>query len=286
MNTTADTIRNATREQLGEMYEGSIGYNPLTDHGYDGINPTDDEMRTVLIDYLAEVRAESVAPSITLPDLEALRADPAPVYHKYPDNYQAQPAHLYLDEDGEVSVDWGDANSVTMDVAEGRTLRFRIPSQVTGKALVAMLEDERILRLLERIHVGHTVEWDGSNHRGRLTDDAREAADKLDAWLDQNYWDDGDMAVIWTVEDWMQSSVSAMTLAGEPCIWPDAQQFAVTRYGGDIFVVRAKSTDEELRELASGIRSSAETEGALLSDSASDFVDGLRDTCRENTPEE
>jgi len=281
MNPTADTIRNADRQQLGELYEQVIGHNPTTE-GADT-----ETMRASLLDYLTELDAPARLVTYPSPEnLERLRAEPAPVYHKYPDNYAPQPAHLYLDADGEVSADWGDANSVTMDVAEGRTLRFRIPAQVTGRALVAMLEDDRILRLLERIHVGHTVEWDGSNHRGRLTDDAREAADKLDAWLDQNYWDDGDMAVIWTVEDWMQSSVSAMTLAGEPCIWPDAQQFAVTRYGGDIFVVRAKSTDEELRELASGIRSSAETEGALLSDSASDFVDGLRDTCRENTPEE
>lgn len=65
----------------------------------------------------------------------------------------------------------------------------------------------------------------------------------------------------------------------------EAQQFAVTQYGGDIFVLLAGSTDEELRELASGIKRSAEVEGALLSDDAYDFVDGLRDTCRENTPE-
>lgn len=222
---------------------------------------------------------------VTLPDLEELREELVPVYHKYPDNYAPQPAHLYLDEDGVITFDWGDANSVTMDVAEGRTLRFRIPAQVTGRALVAMLEDDRILRLLERIHVGHTVEWDGSNDRGRLTDDAREASDELDRLLDLDHWDESDVATIYTAAEWMQSSVDAQTSAGESCMSREAQQFAVTQYGGDIFVLLAGSTDEELRELASGIKRSAEVEGALLSDDAYDFVDGLRDTCRENTPE-
>lgn len=280
MNPTADTIRNADRQQLGELYEQVIGHNPTTE-GADT-----ETMRASLLDYLTELDAPARLVTYPSPEnLERLRAEPAPVYHKYPDNYAPQPAHLYLDEDGEVSADWGDANSVTMDVAEGRTLRFRIPAQVTGKALVAMLEDDRILRLLERIHVGHSVEWDGSNHRGRLTDAAQEAADRLDAKLGVDRWGDSDVATVWTVEEWMQSSTSAQDLAGKRCMWREAQQFAVTKYSGDIFVVRAESTDEELRKVAVGIERSAEIENAILSDDAYDWLEGLRNTCLENADE-
>lgn len=38
--------------------------------------------------------------SITLPDLDALRAKAAPVYHRYPQQTGAQPAYLEMEEDG------------------------------------------------------------------------------------------------------------------------------------------------------------------------------------------
>jgi hypothetical protein len=33
--------------------------------------------------------------------------------------------------------------------------------------------------LIDRIIAGHTVEWDGSNFVGRLTEDARDACDEI-----------------------------------------------------------------------------------------------------------
>lgn len=219
---------------------------------------------------------------VTLPDLEELREELVPVYHKYPDNYAPQPAHLYLDEDGVITFDWGDANSVTMDVAEGRTLRFRIPAQVTGKALVAMLEDDRILCLLERIHVGHTVEWDGSNHRGRLTDDARDAADELDRLLELDYWDDSDMAIVWTTDDWMSPNIYPQTLDGDTCSWREAQRYVDIVGGDTVVMIDAQTTDEDVRAIAGTIKDNVTNEGAVLSDNPIDWLDGLRDTCREN----
>lgn len=118
--------------------------------------------------------------SITI-NTDNLRGEPAPLYHVYPRQTKPQPAYVELDEDGDVSADYNGeiGNAVPMAVWHRRTLRFDVSPRVGGDDLADFLESDAVVALLERIHAGHTVEWNGNNHVGTLDDDAQAAAEAL-----------------------------------------------------------------------------------------------------------
>ena len=118
-------------------------------------------------------------------DTSNLRASLAPLYRQYPGQYQPQSAYVTLDEDGNVAADWTGESGGGMPASiwHHRTLRWAVNPSANGNYLAALLENEA-LPLLERVHVGHTVEWDGSNNVGLLTADAQDASDKLERLLD------------------------------------------------------------------------------------------------------
>ena len=117
-------------------------------------------------------------------NLASLRGSVAPLSHTNPHYPQQLPAYVELAEDGEITAGWsgGIGNGVPMDVWNGRTLRMSVPHNVNGPDLADYLEGEGI-GLLEAIHAGHSVRWDGSNHVGRLTDAAHVAKEKLEEAL-------------------------------------------------------------------------------------------------------
>ena len=73
---------------------------------------------------------------------------------------------------------------IPFSVFHGRTRRIGCSSTVSGPALQAYLESDG-LKLLERIHEGHEIHWDGNNHVGTLTDDAQEAEAELENALQE-----------------------------------------------------------------------------------------------------
>ena len=90
-----------------------------------------------------------------------------------------------------------------MDEWHGRDLRFRIADAKGGRVkldMPALRHDlkagGKLAALINRIIAGHDVEWDRSNMRGRLTDDAREASDDLECALrGRDMWGDAYKAV-------------------------------------------------------------------------------------------
>jgi len=118
--------------------------------------------------------------TITLPTIE---------HAELLDTAQAHEAgRAYIDFDPQTSlVSVGtlhqSENGVPMDVWHGRVLRWGIARNVSGEAVTDALEALR--PQLKRIAAGHEVSWDGSNHVGRLTDDARDASHEIEAALDE-----------------------------------------------------------------------------------------------------
>jgi hypothetical protein len=154
-------------------------------------------------------------------DLSNLRDNLAPLFHRYPRQTTPQGAFVELDEGGTVSASWNGevGNGVPVSVWHGRTLRWSVPSAVSGQALAGYLEGEG-LALLERVHLGHASMWDGSNLVGCLSEDAQAASRELgqdlqevatadvqrvDDWLGSLPWCDvwpGTDALAHCVEDW------------------------------------------------------------------------------------
>jgi hypothetical protein len=138
-------------------------------------------------------------------DTTNLRGETAPLYHRYPNQTQSQPAYIEIDEDGNVGADFAGkiGNAQTFAVWHRRTLQWNVRPEVRGDLLADFLESPEIVALLERVHAGHSVEWDGNNHVGRLDDDAHEALDAVEeAIQDQLYGDDGCVAV-YGVAEWL-----------------------------------------------------------------------------------
>lgn len=174
----------------------------------------------------------------------------APLYHKYATQLQPQPAFLYLTADGEVGLDWAsEIGGVPADVWHDRTFRWYVSPFLSKDACDMLLNDEEVLALLERVHSGHYVEWDGSNHVGRLTEDARDAKEALEELLDRRYNYEMDTQV-WNADDWI-------TAGGVNCltdVWRE---------------------DEPLDEAVERLEKEAKDEGIVLYGSVKDALIGM-----------
>lgn len=125
----------------------------------------------------------------------------APVYTKYDSEFQPQPAYIRMDEDGEIDA-WvnGEINGTPSYVWHGRTLTWRVPSDVKGDALLAFVKEHQ--HLFERVYLGHEVDWDGRNHVGTLDEDAQEASEAIEAEAGSLYDETIDVC---SMAEWMRA---------------------------------------------------------------------------------
>jgi len=99
-------------------------------------------------------------------------------YCKYPGQFWPQPAYVQLTEEGEVSCDHSGevGNGVPAYVYHGRTRRYPVSPATHALKLAKWLKLPEQVALLERIHNGLDVNWDGNNMSGRLNTDAEQAS--------------------------------------------------------------------------------------------------------------
>lgn len=137
---------------------------------------------------------------IDISAIERMAGQDAPLYHRHPKLDQPQPSYLEMDEDGTVSAYYSTEishSSKPMHVAHGRSLRWRIPSNLSGAALVALVKP--LYPLLERVCGGHTVQWSDGNRIGRLDEDAAQASGEIEDCLSA---EEGDLDV-WETPEWL-----------------------------------------------------------------------------------
>jgi hypothetical protein len=113
---------------------------------------------------------------------------PLPLYHQYYGQTNPQPAFLEI-ESGEVWFDWNAevGNAIPMSVYHRRALRLPVPNHLTPAGYQSLLED--ITPALREIMAGHTLQWEGNNHVGRLTEEAQAAFDGLEYQSMSGEWD-------------------------------------------------------------------------------------------------
>ena len=191
-------------------------------------------------------------PKIDTSAVLALTAERAPLWLRYPTQAEAQPAHLVMDADGIVTarIDPEIGNGMPMDIAMGRRLCWRIPGTLTGEQLSNLITDERTVALLERIHAGHAIAWDGSNHRGQLTDDADDADAELEVLCAEL---EGD-ARVWDVETWLgDASIEQLWPADMPVeqaaaeLQAEAEASGITLEGDLAETLQARRAAQEAR---------------------------------------
>lgn len=147
-----------------------------------------------------------------------LRGEIAPLYCRYQGQTNAQPAYVEMDEDGNVSADYSGeiGNAVPMTVWHGRTLRWAVSNQVRGDELADLIERDDVVALLERVYLGHSVEWDGNNHVGRLDDDAQAASDELDELFAAESSDEHNLVDVYDVDDYVGNTGLLNIWRGKP----------------------------------------------------------------------
>lgn len=140
------------------------------------------------------------ASTVTL-ELENLRDSLAPLFHRYPQQTEPQSAFIEITEEGTVSADWNGeiGNAIPCTVYHGRTLRVAVSPRAKGADLARYLSGDG-LPLLERVHQGHRVEWDGSNNVGHLDEDAAQAFQELEGALQEM-----PEAIVWPVAEYLQA---------------------------------------------------------------------------------
>ena len=138
-------------------------------------------------------------------DLQALRQQAAPLYHKYPRQHQPQGAYIELDcQTGAVAADWNGeiGNAIPFSVYHGHDRRYAVPCEITGKALAELLEDAEFLALLQRVVNGYDPRWDGHNMVAELDEDAEAADEEIINCLEANLTEH-DLAEVWGVDEWL-----------------------------------------------------------------------------------
>jgi hypothetical protein len=144
--------------------------------------------------------------------------------HQYTGQLRPQGVYIEMDDDGDVTVGWNGeiGTAVPMPVWHRRWLRWTFPVIPTVDAANHLLD--ACAGWLQRVHDGHSIRWDGSNHVGALTEDANAADDAIQHHLDTYPWDETDTVQIWDAADWLD--------------------------GHDGFGITAATTDEELETIA------------------------------------
>lgn len=108
-------------------------------------------------------------------------------------------------EEGKIEVfQIEDSNSTPMHVWHGRILRW-IVSQHPSEADMRNRLMSNMSRF-ERICNGFSVEWDGSNHVGRLTEDGRNAEESIDEDIAQGDLEAIDYWQVWGLHDWFDAT--------------------------------------------------------------------------------
>jgi len=159
----------------------------------------------------------------------------------------------------------GDATPI--EVYHGRVLHYTVASAYSGSVVIArdtLAEDLReggqLTALLERVHAGLSVEWNGNNHVGRLTADAEDAAEDMNALLDRDDSRYVDTSWgVWDAEDWL---VGDHGITAETTDWQIAALAAEYTAQAVLDHVRFANMFEVLTDIRGRLREEAAEEAA------------------------
>ena len=185
--------------------------------------------------------------------MSALTVQPVEkLYHKYPRQTEQQPCYLELTEDGTVLMTWDGeiGGAVPATVWHGRDRRWNIPCLKSHVAEQLMNE---LLPLLERVHAGLTVEWDGNNMVGSLDEDAYEASEEIEKQIETLGDDNSNFYSVSEAGDWLADSNIEVS--------PDA-------------------TDEDLEKMAQELTEEANENGLDEIEGLEEYLEEKRDEAR------
>ena len=181
--------------------------------------------------------------------MKILSIDTKPTVDPYhADTNTPTTTELWIDpRDCTVWVEQGrDTGATPANVWHGRTFVIRVYGYPVEDEIREWLEDHE--EEITAICQGHTVEWNGQNMVGVLTDEARIILERLESELDQDIWQRE--YEWWLAEDWVLDDERVENLCGK--------------------------SDEEIKEIAEEILAEIPEYTVILDDLES-YLIGLRD---------
>jgi hypothetical protein len=172
-----------------------------------------------------------------------------------------------------VEADYGHGNGDGTPEAiwHGRVLREWLPSVIDAREAGDFLRSDEGRALLERVALGHSIEWNSNNHVGMMTDGASDALDALREGLECRTLD-SECAGVWDASDWFPNGVQH----GDGY---------VEMIGDESTRITAATTDAQLQTIADAL--DAEAAAELVSVRGTyNYLSGLRDDLRAEAEEE
>lgn len=144
------------------------------------------------------------------------------------------------------------SHSMSMDEYNNICYSFGFPNFPSRNMIVEWIDDHT--DDLNAIVQGHSIEWNGHNMKGRLTDDAYSAIVRINTDIDNSQFYTEDYWEFWNIDDWLGN----------------ASDF-----------ISASTTDDELERIADDLSTTAEDDNIVLSDDdILRYLTSARDTMR------
>jgi len=180
-----------------------------------------------------------------------------PLFHQYEGQNTPQGAHIALRLDtGKIyaDIDYNIGGGIDTDVWHGRELNWTINRNMTAAEINTLMDD--LHPLFDKIHSLMTVEWDGSNHRGRYIDTnasakGAELQEKIHAITEAS---DTKSGGVWYAENWLENTTDSQE---------DDDGFILAWTIGDHTITKA-TTRDELEAIAQAIYEEARTENVTV----------------------
>lgn len=215
----------------------------------------------------------TTATAVTVKHLDT--DDITALYRHYQGQTSPQGCYIELDtRNGELTADWNAeiGNGVPASVYHQIVLRWDIPT-LTAPSANRLLD--KLATLATQVLAGATTEWDGNNHVGKLTADARAAADDIEAHCQEAREEPFAYDVLgeYDAGDWF----------GADAGYRDSRYVSSEEATAENLGITAATTDTQLEELAADAEREALTaqEPAVLT-GALKFLTGIRDNFRND----
>jgi len=107
--------------------------------------------------------------------------DPVPLYCKYQNECQPQPAYITLNpESRTIDADYNGeiGNGIPCSVFNGKAYRWKIPADLPAASVLSFIDEHSAF--FDAVCDGYAEVYDGNNYVGRLNDEAQRANEFLD----------------------------------------------------------------------------------------------------------
>jgi hypothetical protein len=212
--------------------------------------------------------------TITVTKIESAKK----LYRHYAGQSDAQPVQLFLNCKEEllgITFNGEIGNAHSFDEHYGHTQIWGVVLKTTS--LMNELLDE-ITPLAQRAIDGYDSKWNGNNNVAAFSDDAQEALGEIEQ-LTNDFCDDGNenhFVQVMNAGDYFNEAISRHDENGNSCAYRD--EVHSVKIDGYDFVITAKTTDDELSDIATMITNKEETD-VLIVEGIDEYLKDERDNC-------